>query len=266
MTLGDFKNHVARALAEGGRRWVPRLPPQASRLLVLLGLAGLALAAARTFLTPATFGDIGHYRAAAITDEQARPIKYAGRFACAECHDDVVAVHAVARHQTVACEACHDALAGHLEAPDEVRPRIPRERDFCPRCHGFDASRPTGFPQVDPTIHNPVDPCVSCHEPHAPEPPLPVASCAACHGEIARVKATSHHAGLVCETCHESPEAHMDTPRLAMPTKPVAREFCGQCHATDATSRPEIPRVDLSSHGGRYVCWQCHYPHYPEVS
>ena len=22
--------------------------------------------------------------------------------------------------------------------------------------------------------------------------------------------------------------------------------------------------VELATHGGRYVCWQCHYPHYPE--
>ena len=27
----------------------------------------------------------------------------------------------------------------------------------------------------------------------------------------------------------------------------------------------EIPRVDMFSHGERYMCWQCHYPHLPEV-
>ena len=25
-----------------------------------------------------------------------------------------------------------------------------------------------------------------------------------------------------------------------------------------------MPRVDIVEHGGRYLCWQCHYPHDPE--
>jgi ribosomal protein S27AE len=27
---------------------------------------------------------------------------------------------------------------------------------------------------------------------------------------------------------------------------------------------PEIPRVEMRTHGERYLCWQCHYPHFPE--
>ena len=30
-------------------------------------------------------------------------------------------------------------------------------------------------------------------------------------------------------------------------------------------SDKEIPRVDMATHGERYVCWQCHYPHSPEL-
>ena len=26
----------------------------------------------------------------------------------------------------------------------------------------------------------------------------------------------------------------------------------------------EAPHIDMTEHGGRYLCWQCHYPHYPE--
>ena len=32
-----------------------------------------------------------------------------------------------------------------------------------------------------------------------------------------------------------------------------------------ADSPAEIPRVDLASHAGRDLCWQCHYPHFPEA-
>jgi DnaJ-class molecular chaperone len=195
----------------------------------------------------------------------ALPLKYAGRDACADCHEDVVAVHSVARHQTVACEACHGPGAAHVEQGGAAALVLPRQRDFCPRCHGYDPSRPTGFPQIDPVAHNPMKPCFTCHKPHAPEPPHVPTSCAACHGEIARLKAVSHHALLPCTQCHETPDVHKDTPRLSRPGKPRAREFCGGCHATDAASPKEIPRVDLSSHNPRYVCWQCHYPHYPEV-
>jgi hypothetical protein len=114
-------------------------------------------------------------------------------------------------------------------------------------------------------MHNPMKSCVSCHEPHEPVPPHVPASCAACHGEIARVKAVSPHTELPCERCHETDDVHKDTPRLSRPGKPIVREFCGGCHDRGAAAPKEIPRVDLASHGGRFVCWQCHYPHDPEV-
>lgn len=249
----------------GGWRW-PRVPPQVSRLVILFALVAFVLVAARASFIPPTFGEIGHYRSAAVTDERVIPVKYAGRFACAECHDDIVELHSGARHQTVSCEACHSALAGHIEDPGEAAPRVPNERDFCPRCHGYDAARPTGFPQIDQISHNPTEPCVNCHDPHIPEPPVPLTSCSACHGEIAQVKAASHHATLECETCHEAPVMHMETPRLFLAAKPTTREFCGGCHAEEADSLRGIPRIDLATHGDRYVCWQCHYPHFPEVS
>jgi ribosomal protein S27AE len=47
--------------------------------------------------------------------------------------------------------------------------------------------------------------------------------------------------------------------------KPAGREFCAKCHGREAASPPEIPRIDLASHGGRYLCWDCHYPHSPEA-
>lgn len=231
----------------------------------MFALFGVALVTARHFLVPKTFGDIGHYRAAAIPQASERPIKYAGREACADCHSDVIEAHSQGRHQFVGCETCHGPAAAHAGNPTEVKPRIPRERDFCLRCHAYDPSRPTGFAQIDPTSHNPGKGCVTCHVPHAPAPPSAPTSCAACHGEIARTKAASRHASIPCTRCHEVPDQHKDTPRTVPATKPTTREFCGGCHAKDTKTVSDAPRIDMSQHNQRFLCQQCHYPHSPEV-
>lgn len=243
----------------------PRVPPQIARLAIVFAVAIAALIVMRQLLTPPTFGDLGHYRAAAIGEIAATPIKYAGRGACDMCHEDIATVRSTGRHQTVACETCHGAGQAHISSGGEVKPIVPRERSFCPQCHGFDAARPTGFPQIDPVMHNPVKRCVTCHNPHEPKPSVVPTSCSACHAEIARVKAVSPHTELECTQCHETTDEHRDTPRSSLPTKPQSRDFCGGCHAREANSPQEIPRIDMADHGRNYPCWQCHYPHDPEV-
>ena len=100
---------------------------------------------------------------------------------------------------------------------------------------------------------------------HAAASPEPF-SCAACHGEIARTKAASRHATIPCTRCHNVPEAHSEAPRVNPASKPTTRELCGECHAKGAaSSETNAPQVDLSQHGQRFLCWQCHYPHSPEV-
>lgn len=241
------------------------MPQQLKSLLVVFAVLAGGLVAARHFLLPATFGERGHYRAAAVVAIEEQPVRYAGREACAMCHDEIVSVHGNARHQTVACEVCHGPAATHIEAPVENKLPAPRERGYCPLCHGYDPSRPTGFPQIDPVAHNPLKPCITCHNPHQPEPPHIPEECSACHGEIARTKAVSRHALLSCTECHRTAVGHKITPRTVRPDKPRNRDFCGRCHARDARGPKEIPRIQIETHGGRYLCWQCHYPHLPEV-
>lgn len=241
------------------------MPQQTVRLAILFVILGGLLITARHYLIPETFGDIGHYRAAAIDLNASRPLAYAGREECETCHSDKVLMHDQGNHRTVSCEVCHDAAAAHVENPTEVKPPAPRDRGYCPLCHGYNASRPTGFPQIDPVSHNPVLACINCHNPHAPVPPRVPQECAACHGEIAKTKAFSKHAMLGCTQCHEVKQQHKVTPTASKPTKPQTRDACGRCHSTEADSGPQVLRVDLATHWSRYVCWQCHYSHYPEA-
>jgi len=242
------------------------MPQQVVRLGALFVIVAALFLVVRARLVPDTFGDIGHYRAAAIDTIAAHPMTYAGSDACGMCHSPVLEVKAEGHHRGVACEVCHGAAMGHIESPGTVKPGAPRDRGLCPLCHGYNASRPTGFPQIDPEVHNPNIPCMACHQPHAPEPPVPPAECSACHGQIARQKAVSHHAALPCETCHQVPPEHKVTPRAVRPTKPETREFCGSCHETEAGTPENIPKIDLRTHEPGHLCWQCHYPHYPETS
>jgi len=203
------------------------VPQQVPRLAAVFAVAIVGLLVARSLLVPDTFGDVGHYRAAATDSIAAHEMKYAGHQECSLCHRPIADQRMESNHRTVACEVCHGPAAEHVAAPLDVKPDAPRERGFCPLCHAYNPSRPTGFPQIDPVAHNPRMPCAGCHDPHAPEPPIPPTSCGACHGQISSQLTVSHHAGLDCTTCHEAPEQHRLTPRQVRPTKPADRSFCG---------------------------------------
>jgi ribosomal protein S27AE len=241
-----------------------KIPGPVIRLAILFAAAVAALIVARQMFVPESFGDIGHYRADVVPAIASLEIHYAGLPACAECHDDVAETKAASYHRGLTCEGCHGPAADHVDDPTEKFPVVPTGRSSCLRCHSYLASRPTGFPQIIESIHNPMEACADCHDPHDPTPPMVPGECSACHGQIARTKSVSHHWSLECETCHEAPDGHRENPRASLPSKPTTRMFCGQCHAADASSATEIPRVDMSDHGGRYLCWQCHYPHDPE--
>jgi hypothetical protein len=238
------------------------MPQQVPRLLAVFVVAFAAFLVARQFLVPDTFGDIGHYRAGAIDSIVAHEKKYAGHQECTLCHSSIAETRLASNHRGVRCEVCHGPAADHVAAPLDVQPPAPRERGLCVLCHAYNPSRPTGFPQIDPVAHNPLLPCMGCHEPHAPEPPVVPGECSACHGQIARQKAVSHHAGLPCTTCHAAPQSHKVDPRSVRPTKPQDRTFCGTCHAQGIQGAPQI---DLRTHNPTYLCWQCHYPHFPET-
>lgn len=242
-----------------------RLPDQVVRLAVLFVIAIVGLIMVRQRFVPESFGEFGHYRGAAIEAIASQDIQYAGWQVCVECHVDQGEVKGTSFHRTLSCEVCHLPANRHATDPEAHRPVVPRKRgEACLYCHNYLPSRPTGFPQIIERIHNPMEPCITCHDPHDPTPPEVPESCTACHAQIARTKAISHHYKVECETCHETTREHRENPRANLPRKPTTRDFCARCHAIGSESPPDIPRIDVNEHGATYLCWQCHYPHFPE--
>lgn len=244
-----------------------KMPEQVRRLGLVIGVLIAAVLVARFYLIPRPLIATDLHWSAAIERQVAVPIKFAGQTACADCHTDVAEKKAASFHRNLSCESCHGPAAKHAEDPSSGTPTVARDRKLCPTCHEYDRSRPTGFAQVSTTAHNPLKACVSCHNPHDPTPPTVPKECSACHAQIERTKALSRHALLDCTICHQAPPAHRTSPRTALPTKPASRNFCAQCHGAGvalATAPKEAPRVDVTTHGGRNLCWECHYPHLPE--
>ncbi len=239
------------------------IPEQIKRLSVIVVVLVVLFIVARQYFIPEGYGKYGHYRAAAVDSIAALPVKYAGHQICADCHDDIVALKNSGYHYNVNCEACHGPAYAHTQGED-VALRIP-DRKYCLLCHEYLSSRPTGFPQVEDKEHHPMENCVDCHDPHDPTPPETPTQCKACHAQIANLKSQSSHMYVACERCHVTPEEHKITPREVKPSIPTNREFCGECHDTGSSAPSSIPRVDIQTHHESYVCWQCHYPHFPEV-
>lgn len=128
----------------------------------------VAFSVARTFLVPATFGQYGWYRGKAIDEIRVTPITFAGREACAECHEDQVKKKAGSKHKNIGCESCHGANVKHAEDPMQSPEKITNPR-FCLRCHEANPARPPKFPQIDSKDHyNDTQKCAACHQPHAP--------------------------------------------------------------------------------------------------
>ncbi len=238
-----------------------KVPDALIRISVVIAALIVAAVTTRFFLLPASLTDRDYHKKSTIEREISRRLEFAGSDVCLDCHDQGIEIRR-GFHSTVSCETCHGPAQGHVDDL-ATKPSAPRERRFCSVCHTYDPSRPTGFPQINPVAHNPMKPCISCHDPHDPEPPETPRECRGCHAEIARTMSVSHHVLLECTTCHTAGEGHRISPRAERATKPLQREFCGKCH-DEGQEGFETLKVDMGTHGGRYLCWQCHYPHLPE--
>lgn len=239
---------------------------QLIRLAVVFTVVGSAFAGARYVLIPPTFGDEGHYRAAAVAPIANRAVKFAGRVECIDCHEEVTDSARQGNHRGVSCEVCHGPAIVHAESGgDSTTVHKIEPREFCVKCHAYNASRPTGFAQIDIVEHNPQKACTKCHNAHAPRPPRTPEECRACHGQIDRAKDVSQHAQLSCTTCHTVPQQHKRDPQAVSASRPVDIVVCTKCHAQpDEKKRGDAKQVELDDHNRRNLCWDCHYPHNPK--
>lgn len=142
------------------------------RLAGLGAVAVLAFVGLRAVAIPATFGQYGHYRGAAILEAREPPLHYAGRADCAACHDDVIAAQKTAnsRHAALGCETCHGPQLAHVEAPETTKPAALEIAPLCIRCHAKAPGRAARVPQVDVAEHAGGEQCNTCHTAHVPRP------------------------------------------------------------------------------------------------
>lgn len=139
------------------------------RLALLFALIVIVFLVVRAALVPDTFGDLGHYRAAALGDNREKAAVFGGEAACASCHGATMDEKRGGAHAGVHCEACHGPLGAHGADPTAAAATRPAIPDLCLRCHLANAARPKTFPQIDPKDHG-GDACGDCHKPHAPRP------------------------------------------------------------------------------------------------
>jgi DnaJ-class molecular chaperone len=144
------------------------MPPQLKTLIPLFAVFIFLFLVARYFLVPESFGVQGHFRFNSIEENRDKPMYYAGKDACAECHDDKALEMESDMHATISCETCHGPGLAHYDNPDSTRLIIPDERAFCGHCHAYNPTRKGMITQVDLNDHNVDKKCIECHNPHLP--------------------------------------------------------------------------------------------------
>jgi len=138
------------------------------RMAALFAAGLVVFLAVRQRFVPHDFGTYGHYRAGALDDARAKPIKFAGQRTCVECHSDVAERRSASHPAKVSCESCHGALAVHASGDSPATPGRPDGRAPCLTCHQKNVSKPAWFPQIVAAEHADEGPCTACHQPHSP--------------------------------------------------------------------------------------------------
>jgi hypothetical protein len=139
------------------------------RMAALFAAGFVLFVIAKGLLVPTGFGLYGHYRAGALADVRKRPVAFAGRATCVECHTEEGDALKGGKHAGVGCEACHGALARHTEDPSASKAVKPDPNTICVTCHLANVAKPRKFPQVEPKEHFEGKSCGGCHAPHAPD-------------------------------------------------------------------------------------------------
>jgi len=213
------------------------------RLAVIIGAAVVIALVIRSLLVPESFGVLGHYRQDAIEETARFEPRHVGHAVCADCHDDVIALHAKDAHARVPCESCHGPGATHVAAEGDGDIRRPNGKQPCLVCHELMLARPGEFAQIVPEEHyrfvgvaQPETECTACHDPHEPlymDRDLRTARlhpvihrCRDCHAgrtDESLPRPEGHPAIFQCQYCH--PQIVAD-----FAARPHNRVRCTACH------------------------------------
>ena len=139
------------------------------RVALVFVAAVILFVIVRGMIVPKSFGQYGHYRGNALGEIAARTPVFAGREACANCHQDIVDLKKTGKHVIVGCEACHGPLGKHVEDPGSVVPAKLDTAVLCVKCHEANSAKPKNFPQVISKEHAGGVACGTCHQPHTPK-------------------------------------------------------------------------------------------------
>lgn len=146
------------------------MPKQLERVLLLLISLVFIFLIIRHLLVPESFGELGHYRANSLLENEALEPKYVGNKYCVDCHEDQALLLLEGTHQNLKCETCHGPGFRHVESNENVDIILPVGREFCGKCHSLNAARSKSVvKQVIIREHNIEEKeCVNCHNPHEP--------------------------------------------------------------------------------------------------
>ncbi len=98
-------------------------------------------------------------------------------------------------------------------------------------------------------------------------------TCTSCHNPHGTVTPSLLRENSLNDTCYR---CHTEKRGPFLWTHPPVQESCANCHNPHGSNHESMliianprlcqqcPKVDVSTHGGSYLCWQCHYPHLPE--
>ena len=127
-----------------------RFPDPLARLIVVF----LALLVVGVFvvvvLIPKPMKDVEMQWADAVKREQARPVKYAGFHACAECHDKLYETKKKGYHRDLSCETCHGPAKAHTEDPGQGQAGHSRRADVLPAVPRLQPVAAQGLPADQP--------------------------------------------------------------------------------------------------------------------
>ena len=145
------------------------MPVQVRRLLVVFVMLVIVMLGLKYLLTPESWREYGAYRGNALIEIADHEAKYVEMETCVMCHDSIDALKNSGFHKTIQCETCHGVGYLHAEDYENVKMPIPKEDQFCMRCHAKNSARPQNIiKQVDAQEHSEGEKCINCHNPHQP--------------------------------------------------------------------------------------------------